>query len=961
MDGLFSIEKPLKEKAEEFVRDWKSRLGEKEANQEINLNQTLWNDLSDLILGSHGGLKFEYPTASGGRIDVFSKECSFIVEQKSKEKDLDNSDPRREKKVTPFEQAVGYNNDLPAGDKVSTIVTSNFEKFRFYDLRTKEGLEGEKYEECTLEEIPNKIELFIELFHGQAPEKQYSILDASNTEKAADKISGLYSMLSEEIKSLPVSQEVKEEYKSQIPLIVMRMVFLLFADNTSDDRGKIFKNHQFRTFLEKSTDEKHFTRDFLDLFRCLNIPETDADARFRVMEEVRDFPYVDGGLFEKVIDSFQFPKDTWKELLDLVSDFKYWDRINISVFGPIMDRVFAGEYRRKNGIYYTSKENIQKVINPLFMDDLRHELEEIKKTKDFEKQRSDLDAFHGKLSCLQFFDPACGSGNFLTETYMELRALEDEVIGLESYTSHNLNNEIKVSLSQFHGIELNPYAVTVARTALQIASEEALERSYARFSDLQSVPLSFLPLKDELKGIVCGNALTMDWGDLALTPSKDLFIFGNPPFKGKKSKEQQEELENIFAPYPAGKLDYCAAWLYKAATFLKGSGATFAFVSTNSIVEGEQVVPLFQPLRHMGWKISFAYPPFEWDHKKDAKVTVVIIGFSQSMTTYPILYQMYEVENGIKSKNGKKKKEKKWEGQPVKNISPYLSDGPDILVPPVTEKPIAGDLPKCLKGNEPDSKSLILQNKAEYIEAEEDPIAAKYVKKYLGADELIKNKERWCLWLVDSDPKDRRESKFLRERIEATKKARKNKKIAQTPWLFGSRRQPDTVYLAIPRHFSENRDYFTTSYEPKDVIASDALFTIEDPDGFAFSVIETSMFMTWQNWIGGRLEMRKRFSNTLVWNTFPLPSLTKEQKDLIIEGGREVLEARANYPFSSLADLYDPDNMPQDLRKAHEALDRAMDRVFSDKPFNSEEERQKALLKAYEKMTGEEAGEQGNV
>ena len=950
MDGLFSAEKPLKEKAEEFVRDWKSRLAEKKANQEINLNQTLWNDLSDLVLGSHGGLKFEYPTASGGRIDVYSKQCGFIVEQKSKGIDLDKLERRREKEVTPFEQAIGYNNDLPGGEKASTIVTSNFEKFRFYDLRTKEGLEGEKYEECTLEEIPDKIELFIELFHGQAPKEEYSILDASNTEKAADKISGLYSMLLEEIESLPISQKAKEKYKRQIPLIVMRMVFLLFANNTSQDRGKIFKYDQFRTFLEKSTDDTHFTRDLLDLFRCLDIPETDIDSRFTVMPEVRAFPYVDGGLFKSDVEFPQFPEGTRKELLDLVSDFKYWDRINISVFGPIMDCVFEGTYRRENGIYYTSKENIQKIINPLFMDDLKHELEEIKKTKDFEKQRSDLDAFHGKLSRLQFFDPACGSGNFLTETYMELRDLEDEVIALESSTSHNLNNEIKVSLSQFHGIELNPYAVTVARTALQIAREEALERSYARFSDLQSVTLSFLPLKDELKGIVCENALTMDWGDL-VSPSKDLFIFGNPPFAGdyNKSKEQQKELEDIFAPYPAGKLDYCAAWYYKAAVFLNGSGARFAFVSTNSVTQGIQVEGLFKPIFNLGWKVSFAWPSFEWDHRKDAVVTVVIIGFTQKEGEPSRLYSVAEDE------------ELDWENGTgfnvieVENISPNnLEALPTAFVGKKT-KPIS-ELPECIYGNKfADGGNLVLKTEEEKSEAEKDTIAAKYVRKYLDAHDLIKGGMRWCLWLVDSTPEDRKKSPVLHKALEGVKEARKNGQWKDDPvWLPVGGHQPDCNYLAIPRHFSENRDYFTAGYESPDVIASDALFTVEDPDGFAFSVIESSMFMAWQDLVGGRLEMRKRFSNTLVWNTFPLPSLTKDQKDRIIEAGAKVLEARANYPSSSLADLYDPDNMPQDLRKAHEALDRAMDKIFSDKPFNSEEERQRALLEMYRKMTNEE-------
>ena len=937
---MFSAETPLKEKAEKFVRDWKSRLADKKANQEINLNQTLWNDLSDLVLGSHGGLKFEYPTASGGRIDVYSKQCGFIVEQKSKGIDLDKPERRREKEVTPFEQAIGYNNDLPAGDKASAIVTSNFERFRFYNLRDPKGLWGEEYEECGLEEIPDKIELFIELFHGQAPKEEYSILDASNTEKAADKISSLYSMLSEEIESLPVSRKAKEEYKRQIPLIVMRMVFLLFADNTSDDRGKIFKNHQFRTFLEKSTDEKHFTRDFLDLFRCLDIPETDADARFKVMEEVRDFPYVDGGLFKEVIDSFQFPKGTRGELLNLVSDFKYWDRINISVFGPIMDRVFAGEYRRENGIYYTSKENIQKVINPLFMDDLRHELEEIKKTGDFKKQRSDLEAFHEKLSRLQFFDPACGSGNFLTETYMELRALEDEVIGLESSTSHNLNNEIKVSLSQFHGIELNPYAVTVARTALQIAREEALERSYARFSDLQSVTLSFLPLEDELKGIVCGNALIIDWSDL-VTPSKDLFIFGNPPFAGdyNKSKEQQKEMKGIFANLPSSELDYCAAWYYKVAKFLNASGGRFSFISTNSITQGAQVRDLFKPIFELGWKISFAYPSFIWDHKQDAAVYVVIIGFSQNMNDNPHLYS---------DKSGWSKAD---------NISPYLLALPTVFIEDLTT-PIS-NLPQCFKGSEVDGKDLILHDENELKEAKKDHIASRYVRLYLGAEELIQNKKKWCLWLVSSSPEERRKSTFLRRKIETVKQFRlasnrsNTKRAALKPWEFGDNRQSDTQYLAIPRVFSKNRDYFTAGYESPDVIASDALFTVEDPEGLAFSVIESSMFMAWQDLVGGRLKEDNRFSNTLVWNTFPLPSLTEEQKDLIIEGGRKVLEARAQFPSSSLADLYDPDNMPSDLRKAHEALDKAMDSVFSNNPLKSEEERQKALLKAYEEMTNE--------
>lgn len=694
MNDLFSASQPLEERAEGFVEKWRAKLEKVEGKSgEKQLYQDFWRDLADLFAGDHEGLEFEKHTASGGFADVFSKRYGFIVEQKSKGIDLDKPELRQGEPVTSFQQAKNYNDNLPAGEKASTIVTSDFERFRFYDLRSEEGIKGEKHEECLLEEIPEKLELFTELFNGQAPREEYSILDAESTEIAAGKISNLYSLFSEEIDSLPLTDEDKKEYKKQIPLIIMRLVFCLFADNTSSDRGKLFKHDQFRTFLEKSTDDKHLAGDLLDLFKCLDIPETDKAARFKVMlEAVRDFPYVDGGLFKDEVEFPQFPEGTLDELLKLASDFKYWDRINISVFGPIMDCVFSGEERRENGIYYTSKENIQKVINPLFMNELKQELKEISETKDFEKQHSDLDAFHEKLSRLQFFDPACGSGNFLTETYMELRALEDEVIELENSSVHNLDNEIQVSLSQFHGIEINPYAVTVAKTALQIAREEALELSYKRFENTVSAPPSFLPLEDEVKGIICTNALTMDWSEL-VTPSQELFVFSNPPFAGdyNKSKEQQRELDEVFAPFPAGKLDYCAAWYYKAAKFLSGSGARFAFVSTNSITQGIQVELLFKPIFELGWKILFAWPSFAWD-LKGASVTVAIIGFTQKKEDIPKLYNVIEDEEPDWERGtGSEVKE-------VENITPNNLEALPTVFVSKKGKPIS-NLPKCNYGS----------------------------------------------------------------------------------------------------------------------------------------------------------------------------------------------------------------------------------------------------------------------
>ena len=943
-----------KEKAQAFVDKWKSKLkdvpkgtGEKQHDQEF------WNDLTEAFGQSRDLLSFQLQTTENRYPDVVCKKLGFIAEQKSKGDPLDQKYGRHGEELTPFEQALEYRNSFTSDVSIRTIVTSNFEAFWFYDLLTEDGIKGIPCAKVALEEIPESLGLFKDLFGGNEVKTRFSILNPKATEDAAGLVENFYNLLFESVEgNARLGREEKRKYEERIPLIVMRIVFLLFADNTSTDRGKLFKYDQFKTFLDSGTDAPHFTRDLMELFRCLNIETPEERAKELIPEELMAFPYVDGGLFEETITFPQISQEAFDDLKKLAGNFKQWDEIDISVFGPIMDHVFGGEKKRENGIYYTSRENIQKVINPLFMDGLRAEFEGIKKIGSHEEKQEKLKAFHDKIASLQFFDPACGSGNFLTETYMELRALEDEVIDLENDV-HDLDKEIKVSLSQFHGIELSHYAATVAQTALQIAREQALERSYDWFKDAVSAPPHFLPLKDKARGIICGNALTMDWSDL-VTPSKDLYVFGNPPFAGdyNKSEEQQKELDDVFAPYPAGKLDYCAAWYLKAAKFLNGSGARFAFVSTNSVTQGVQVEGLFKPVFDMGWRILFAWPSFLWDHRKDAVVTVAIIGFTQSKDKSPRLYEVVEGEEfDWESGAG-------FEAAEVENITPSNLEALPTVFVSKKNKPIS-ELPECLKGNEPDSKALILNSEAEYEEAERDPIAAKYVREYIGAEELIHGEKRWCLWLVDSTPEDRRKSKFLEERIREVKEYRERAKtdIKAPAWEFSTIRQPDGTYLAIPRHFSEGRAYFTAGYEPKDVIASDALFTVEDPSGFAFSCLETSMFMAWQRLVGGRLKEDNRFSSTLVWNTFPLPKLTKEQKDLIIEGGRKVLEARANYPGSSLADLYAPDNMPKDLKKAHEALDKAMDGVFSDKPFRSEEERQKALLKSYEKMTGKKEGE----
>ena len=956
MEDLFKQGQADKEAARSFVDKWASKLstipdgsGEKQHCQEF------WSDLIEAFGKSRDLLDFEHKTAGNGYADVVSKELGFIAEQKSRNVPLDKPEPRQGEEVTPFQQAFRYRAGLTSDYSIRTIVASNFEAFWFYDLMTEGGLKGIPCAKVALEEIPNNLNLFKSLFGGEEVRRQFGILNPEYTEMAAREVADLYDALKRDVEKNPrFSEAKKKEFEEKIPLIVMRIVFLLFADNTSADIGKIFSSNQFTTFLEKSTDPAHFTRDLLELFRCLNIESEEERADELIPEELMGFPYVDGGLFEETVAFPSISEEAFGKIRDLERKFKQWDEINISVFGPIMDRVF-GEERRENGIYYTSRENILKVINPLFMDELRGEFEEIKGIREHEEREKKLKSFHKKISGLQFFDPACGSGNFLTETYMELRDLEDEVIGLENGV-HDLDKDVKVSLAQFHGIELEKYGAMVAKTALQIAREQALERSYERFKDSVSAPPHFLPLKDEARGIICGNALTMDWGEL-VKPSPELLIFGNPPFSGARmaNDEQRRELKAIFDS-SSENLDYCTAWYYKAAKFLNDSGGRFAFVSTNSITQGAQVRDLFKPIFDLGWKISFAWPSVLWDN--DAAVYVVIIGFTQEEGDTPRIFDLIEDEEfDWENRTG-------FEAKEVENISPYnLEALPTVFINP--QNPLSKLPEACFGSQHIDGNGLILSTPEEKAEADKDPVAAKYVRKYMEADELINNKPKWCLWLVDSTPEERRKSKFLKQRIESVRIFRSSsrrtstKNAASRAWEFASIHQPDCNYLAIPRHFSENRDYFTAGYESPDVIASDALFTVEDTDGFAFSVIESSMFMAWQGLAGGRIGEGYRFSNTLVWNTFPLPSITKDQKDRIIEAGAKVLEARdaPKNRRSSLADLYDPANMPSDLRKAHEALDKAVDSVFSDEPLRSEEERRKALLEAYEEMTGEKAGE----
>ena len=604
-------------------------------------------------------------------------------------------------------------------------------------------------------------------------------------------------------------------------------------------------------------------------------------------------------------------------------------------------------------MHYTTVRNIHKVIDPLFLDNLRAELDRIEKDKVREATRAKrLKAFQDKLASLQFLDPACGSGNFLTETFLRLRELENQAIADRLHGQGYIdlggeNSLVKVSIDQFHGIEINDFAVSVAKTALWIAEQQALDDT----EDIAGQTLPHLPLHDS-GNIIQANALRCDWNKL-LPADQCNYVMGNPPFIGHQQRTEQIKRDmELVCGKAGGSLDYVAGWYYRAIDYLKDNPtAEFAFVSTNSITQGQQVAPLFGHIGERGWHIRFAHRTFMWDAQTtdNANVHVVIVGFSRNKEK-PVLYSYADI------------KAEPAESRP-EHVNGYLLAAPDVFVTARSQK--KGTLSPMLNlanfGSMPlDNGNLLIETPEEYTEAMADPIAARYVHPIQGGKELIDGRKRWCLWLVDAEPGDMRKSKFIARRVTACREYRENAtktgdayKNRSTPWLFRDNHQPAHDYLAIPKVSGERREYFPCKVSDPSVIASDLPFVIEDPEGLNFAIMESSMFMTWLKTVGGRLESRCRFSNTVVWNNLPLPQLSDELRREVIDAGRGVIDARAKHEGQSLADLYDPDFMPADLRKAHQRLDKVVDVAFGAKKTCADnEERLQVLFDRYVEMTG---------
>ena len=920
---------------QEFIDHWKTRGDEKQETQKF------WLDLLQNILhipDAINSTEFEHPTAGGGFIDVLCPEARFLVEQKSSDINLDKPEERQKVKVTPIQQALRYADALPFSLKPAVLCTCNFHEFRFYDLEKDPRATGNPVDRFTLDELEEHLPTLESIF---SVEHSRITVQQKISETAGLLVANLHNALAKQYEN-PDDPTAHHS----LAVLTVRIVFCLYAEDAN-----LFPHNSFSGYVQ-ANDTMHLRRALIDLFDTLNTP---LNQRDRYLEEnLKRFDYVNGGLFAEHIEIPPFTDEIRDAMLHASEHFN-WKDISPVIFGSLMEETLSHDQRRQGGMHYTTVKNIHRLIDPLFLDGLRDELRSIENdgTLGERARRNRLKAYQNKLASLRFLDPACGSGNFLTETFLRLRELENQTIADllhgQGYIDFGGDESlVKVRIDQFYGIEINDFAVSVSKTALWIAEQQALDDTEA----IAEQTLPHLPLHDS-GNIIQANAVRYDWNEL-LPGSECNYIIGNPPFIGrnKKAGDQVSDMEYVWKDKYDGNLDYATCWFYKAANYLPVGKQAFAFVSTNSICQGIQVPYLFKPLHDLGWRIRFAHRTFKWDAQStdNANVHVVIVG----MDRLKGLSELFTYED--------------IEDEPVEHSYPhvngYLIPSANAFVFKRSQKSgtLSPDLCIANFGSMPrDGGHLIIETRTEYEQAMADSIASKYVRRFIGSRELISSIDRWCLWMKGIEPSEIRKSAFLKNRVDAVREMREQssaastRAMAETSWLFGQDGQPEAQYLCIPRVFSGRRTYATCGLLPADVISADSCCTCVDPTGINFSVIESRMFMAWQKAIGGRLKSDCRFSNTVVWNNLPLPELGEDTKKAIIEAGSDILSVRASHAGQSLADLYDPDYMPLDLRKAHERLDRLVDVAFGASGWlkDDDDARLQVLFDSYARMTVE--------
>ena len=980
-----------KKAAKEFADFWKNKGDERQETARF------WIDLLGKILGmenpaEHIEFEKKIQLRHTSFIDAYIPETKVLIEQKSSDVDL-----RKEAKqsdgamLTPYRQAKRYADEMPNSLRPNWIIVCNFQEFLIYDMEKPH----DEPVQLLLEDLPNKFDCLQFLTDTRktsvSPEEQVSL-------KAGELVGKLYDAL--------IKEYINPDEKSfrSLNILCVRIVFCLYAE----DAGLFETRTSFEDYI-KSFNLTDLRLGIVNLFKAL---DTKPENRDKYDLKLKAFPYVNGGLFAaEDIEVPNFSDEIVNIIVNHCAPFD-WSEISPTIFGAVFESTLNPETRRKGGMHYTSVENIHKVIDPLFLDSLIKEFYEICGTSTTldnrlyrslskvevngisSKQRSRLEQLRNKIASLTFLDPACGSGNFLTETYISLRRLENEILkniyktqyGTQTFVGHG-GSPIKVKISQFYGIEINDFAVTVAKTALWIAESQMMKET----EKIVDEDLDFLPLSTSAT-IVEGNALRMDWRylheeekiptitakrtnliypaevhereekyetinliteeiNIGKTQQKKTknhydYIMGNPPFVGARMMaqggEQKKDIQNLFGSIKdVQDLDYVCGWYRKAAELIQNTKTEAAFVSTNSICQGSQVPILWNVLmNNFGIKINFAYQTFKWDSESTEKAAVhcVIVGFADFEREKK---ELFSVENNKKT---------------VKNISPYLIDSDDIYVS--AQKEALCDVPKMNMGNMARDGGhffLSIEEKEEIVK--KHPELEKWIHPLIGAEEFIKGKKRFCFWLNGISPAEVKSNKILYERVEAVKQfrlasnAKTTQGYAKNPYIWAQICQPDTDFIVVPVVSSERRKYIPIGFLSPENIPTTQVQIIPNATLYHFGVLTSSIHMAWMRTVAGRLEMRYRYSKEIVYNTFPWCNPTEKQKAKIEATAQQILDVRSKYPECSFAVLYDETTMPADLRKAHKENDRAVMAAYGFDPKMSEAKIVADLFRMYEKLT----------
>ena len=911
--------------AAKFTEDWKSRGDEKQETQRF------WIELLTKVFGVDGStaISFEVPVKLDHTsfIDGYIESTRVLIEQKGRDIDLRKGYKQSDgSMLTPYQQARRYAGYLPYNQVPRWIVVCNFQEFQIHDMNRPND-EPEVLKLADLEKEYHRLQFLVDTGSEHIKKEMEISL------QAGELVGVLYDALLKQYKDPSDPETLKSLNK-----LCVRLVFCLYAEDAGIFGGK----SMFHDYLERHRSEDR--RALINLFRVL---DQDTPQRDKYLDDdLAAFPYVNGGLFAD--ENIEIPR-LGDEVIDLIlrkasEDFN-WSDISPTIFGAVFESTLNPETRRSGGMHYTSIENIHKLIDPLFLDGLKAEFAEIAAVTVERTRKAKLEAFQRKLAGLKFLDPACGSGNFLTETYISMRRLENETISLlhKGQIMLDMGNPIQVSISQFYGIEINDFAVTVAKTALWIAESQMMQET----EDVVHMTLDFLPLKS-YANIVEGNALRIEWE--AVVPKYELnYIMGNPPFVGASmmTKEQKDDAVAVFGKGKrVNSIDYVGAWYHKAAALMQHTSIQAAFVSTNSITQGEQVTPLWDKLvNKYNIHIDFAYRTFKWNSeaKEKAAVHCVIIGFSSFKN-----HQSKYIYTGSTAP------------QKAQNINPYLIDAPDVFLT-TRSTPICA-VPTISYGNKPsDGGNLILSQEERDALISKDESIGPCIRRYLGAKDFINNNEiRYCLWLKEVSPAVYRKNAEIMRRINAVREFRLASSAADTratadrPYLFFRTPQTDSDYLCIPEVSSERRRYIPIGFMDKKTIASNKVLIVPNTGLFHFGVLTSNVHMAWMRIVCGRLKSDYQYSGAMVYNTFPWPTPTKEQEIKIEQTAQAILDARALYPDASLADLYDETTMPPELRKAHQQNDKAVMMAYGFwGKLNSEPACVSELMKMYQQLIEE--------